>query len=957
MAASNPPPGQLRSRIRQQEVVAELSQLALESTELESLLAAATSATRDILDVAYCGVLESRNGGETMVMRADEGWRNGVVGTEVGPLDSDTVVGTALETDMAVIVDDIDAADTVMQSSLSVAHDAVGGVGVSIESDGGPWGVFVVYTAEHREFADHDVAFLEDVASLLASAVQNRRQHQRLETELETTVDRISDAVVGLDTEWQFTYANDRARELLDCEDADLHGTNFWEAFPETIDSTFGQEYRRAMETQESTAFEEYYPPLETWFEVNVYPSETGLSIYFRDITSRKQTERELQRTNQTLQQLYAITADRERTFEEKVQELLDIGRERLGLEVGFMADIEPQNDRFEVVHSSGDDERLRPGTVTELSETYCRKTVDSDELLVLTNAPVQGWTDDRAYDRWDFDSYLGSRIHVDDDLFGTLCFADEDPRSVAFTPAERGFVELLTQWLSYELERQQRKRELEVSEQRYRTLIEHFPNGMVALFDDDLRYTLAGGGVLEDLDVSIETLVGQTVEERYEGETREAFESNFRAVLSGERRRFEYHLHGRVWLAYALPVEDDDGTVFAGMVMVQDVTARKEQEEKLREREAHLERFKAYTDDILDAIDDVFYVVDEDGSFQRWNETLCHVTGYTDEEIASMTPMDVFDQDDHEQMIEVIGTAFETGYARAETNLVTKSGETIPYEFIASTLEDPSGEPVLTGVGRDISDRRADERRREELVDELESSNERLEQFAYAASHDLQEPLRMVTSYLTLLEHRYAEELDEDADEFIEYAVDGASRMQEMIDGLLAYSRVDTQGNPFEVVDCEVILEDVVTDLEVRIEETGAAITIESLPSVYGDPGQLRQVFQNLLDNALTYSGEQSPQIAVFAERDGHEWHISVRDHGIGIDPDNADRIFQVFDRLHSVDEYAGTGIGLALCQRIVERHDGDIRVVSEPGEGARFTVTLPAPPETASTTTPVSK
>ncbi|WP_049926006.1 sensor histidine kinase [Halopiger goleimassiliensis] len=246
--------------------------------------------------------------------------------------------------------------------------------------------------------------------------------------------------------------------------------------------------------------------------------------------------------------------------------------------------------------------------------------------------------------------------------------------------------------------------------------------------------------------------------------------------------------------------------------------------------------------------------------------------------------------------------------------------------------------------------------RQLESMQERLEESNERLEQFAYAASHDLQEPLRMVSSYLQLLDDRHGDALDEEGEEFLEFALDGAERMSTMIDALLEYSRVDTQGQPFEPVSLEAILEDVRTDLEMRIEETGAELEYGDLPRVTGDPRQLRQLFQNLLSNAIEYSEDGRPRIEIEAERrgtasrsdpstnDDREWIVSVSDDGIGIDPADQDRIFEVFQRLHTQAEHAGTGIGLALCKRIVERHGGDIWVDSEPGEGTTVSVTLPA-------------
>ena len=237
---------------------------------------------------------------------------------------------------------------------------------------------------------------------------------------------------------------------------------------------------------------------------------------------------------------------------------------------------------------------------------------------------------------------------------------------------------------------------------------------------------------------------------------------------------------------------------------------------------------------------------------------------------------------------------------------------------------------------------------RLEESNRELEASNQRLEQFASAASHDLQEPLRMVTSYLSLVERRYGDDLDEEGREFIAYAVDGAERMREMIEGLLEYSRVGTQGEPFEPVDLDAVLADVRRDLEVRIAECDATVDVGSLPRVEGDRRQLRRLFQNLVANALEYSGDEPPRVRVTAERADSTWTVSVEDEGIGIEPEDQERIFELFQRLHGRAEHDGTGLGLALCKRIVERHGGEIRVESEPGEGSTFSVTLPAVGET---------
>ena len=226
----------------------------------------------------------------------------------------------------------------------------------------------------------------------------------------------------------------------------------------------------------------------------------------------------------------------------------------------------------------------------------------------------------------------------------------------------------------------------------------------------------------------------------------------------------------------------------------------------------------------------------------------------------------------------------------------------------------------------------------------ELARSNADLQQFAYVASHDLQEPLRMVTSYLDLLRDRYAGVLDDRARRWIGFATDGAARMKRLVEDLLEYSRVGTRGKPLVPTDCNEVVRDTLRNLEPTVREAGAVITVGPLPTVAGDRVQLTQLFQNLIANALKFRGPDRPEVAVTADRAGRDWVFKVRDNGIGIDPRFKDRIFVLFQRLHTRDEYSGTGIGLAVCKKIVERHGGGIWVESEPGRGATFCWTLPA-------------
>jgi light-regulated signal transduction histidine kinase (bacteriophytochrome) len=228
--------------------------------------------------------------------------------------------------------------------------------------------------------------------------------------------------------------------------------------------------------------------------------------------------------------------------------------------------------------------------------------------------------------------------------------------------------------------------------------------------------------------------------------------------------------------------------------------------------------------------------------------------------------------------------------------------------------------------------------------TEKLTRSNQDLEQFAYVASHDLQEPLRMVTSYVQLLSKRYKAKLDADANEFIDFAVDGAVRMRRLINDLLAYSRVGTHGKELSPIDSEAILAESVNDLKLMIEENGALVTHDHLPTVLADRFQLGQLFQNLIGNAIKFRGNESPRVHISASRNGKGWVFSVRDNGIGISPEFNERIFIIFQRLHNREQYAGTGIGLAICKKIVERHGGHIWVESEVGKGSTFRFSLQA-------------
>jgi PAS domain S-box-containing protein len=347
-------------------------------------------------------------------------------------------------------------------------------------------------------------------------------------------------------------------------------------------------------------------------------------------------------------------------------------------------------------------------------------------------------------------------------------------------------------------------------------------------------------------------------------------------------------------------------------------------------------------------ARDHAIFSLDTAGRVANWNIGLQRLYGYAAEEIIGRESDLFFAAEDRAagSPARLLGEAAGQGHAEQAGWQVRRDGSRFWAEVVLTPLRDAAGGLLgYSEIARDISERKRAEAEQQKLLTELKRSNDELEQFAYVASHDLQEPLRMVASYTQLLAQRYKGRLDQDADDFIGYAVDGATRMQRLINDLLMYSRVGNRGQPLVPVESQTAFDAAVRNLTLAVEESKAVITHDPLPVVRGDEGQLLQLFQNLLGNALKFrQAAEPPRIHVSAQRTTDQWTFAVADNGIGIAPQFHERIFAIFQRLHSRKKYAGTGIGLALCRRVVERHQGRIWLESAEGRGTTFFFTLPA-------------
>ncbi|MGD0209639.1 MAG: ATP-binding protein [Desulfomonilia bacterium] len=337
----------------------------------------------------------------------------------------------------------------------------------------------------------------------------------------------------------------------------------------------------------------------------------------------------------------------------------------------------------------------------------------------------------------------------------------------------------------------------------------------------------------------------------------------------------------------------------------------------------------------------DVIFLLDQDWRILEANDRAIEIYGYSLEELQRMHLYDLRTAEtkaDFDQQVEPIKNQ---GDAIVETIHQRKDGTTLPVES-SERLVKIGGETYIMDIIRDITGRKKAEEEVIKVMVDLERSNKELEQFAYVASHDLQEPLRMVSSFTQLLAKRYGDKLDQDARDYIDFAVKGSNRMQRMIQDLLNYSRVVTRGKEPVPTDMNKVLDETLANLHMTISESGASVTHDALPVVMADHSQLVQVFQNLIGNAIKFRRDDPLLIHVSAGTIGDEWVFSVKDNGMGIEPQYFERIFVLFERLHAGETYRGTGIGLALCKRIIQRLGGRIWVESEPTRGSTFYFTL---------------
>jgi len=483
------------------------------------------------------------------------------------------------------------------------------------------------------------------------------------------------------------------------------------------------------------------------------------------------------------------------------------------------------------------------------------------------------------------------------------------------------------------------RTKELKESEEKYRELFEEAPNAYLSIcIDKSIKRCNKAAERL--LNYSREELLHLTVTDLY-ADTKNGLEKAigvFKRFLSGEEiSNEELQMKTKdgnlIWISLSVkPVFDSKGNILESRSVVIDITKRKQVEEELMIKDSAIRSS-------INAI----AISNLNGVLSYVNPSFQILWGYSnDTEILGKQSRDFWQS--KEKADEIIEQIQITGNWVGELNAQKKDGSNFYVQLSASLVYDINSKPIsMLASFIDITDRKKAEEEVRNALEEIKRSNAELEQFAYIASHDLQEPLRMVSGFANLLEKRYKESLDEDAHDFIDFIIDGANRMHNLINDLLSFSRIGTRGKIFKPTDMNVVLEVVLNNLRILASETNAIITNDPLPVIIADESQMIQLLQNLISNAIKFHGPIPPEIHISGEAKKKEWIFGIRDHGIGIDSKNFKRIFVIFQRLDKKGKYSGTGIGLAVCKKIINRHEGKIWVKSEIKKGSTFYFSIP--------------
>ncbi len=809
------------------------------------------------------------------------------------------------------------------------------------------------------ESRDAYLASLRDVSERQRMEQELRESQARYRTLFESA----GDAIFIHDLTGRFLEVNQVAcerlgysrAELLQLTPADIDAPEFAAQVPERIAELKARgegffETRHVRRDGSSI-------PIEINARIIEYEGAPAVLSIARDITERQRAEERIAHLNAVLRairnvnQLITQEQDRDRLLQGACDTLietrgyfgawiaiLDVTRKTIGFAAAGL-----QREEIETMEV-----RLEASTLPACAEALLARQglfVIEDSQLLCEGCPFQQHDD--CY------GIMTTRLQYDDHLYGMLTVAA--PRAYVHDAEEQSLFEEVAGDLAFALHsmalEEQRFRAAEAlrqSERKLDLILETLVDGVVVV-DLEGQITYANRAAGEILGLSLDVPAGHY----YRGNCWQQIDEQGRpyppaalplSLALREQRAVQAIEYGILaddqrfkWLSVnAAPLCAEQGALVGAVASFRDITTGREMEAALKSRERELQLLFAESGTPI-------FVADPEERFVTANPAALEFLECTLEKLQGRSVWD-FVPPEQLARIQREHRPFVRRRSHEVDYLVRGRVKTLLLNVVPVSID---GRTLLYGIGLDITERKQNQEQLRRYAEELRRSNRDLEQFAYVASHDLQEPLRMVRSYVELLARRYTGQLDADADDFIGFAIEGTQRMQSLIQGLLSYSRLESMAPSSLVISVPAIIEQVLANLHLVISERRVVVQQGALPQVLGDPSQITQLFQNLIDNAIKFNLSERPTIVITAQPQGDEWRFAIEDNGVGIAPEHYDRVFQIFQRLNARDEYPGTGLGLPLCKKIVERHGGRLWLESRVGAGTTFFFTLPAAPD----------